>query len=228
MKKKLCVIAMIITIIGIIVVITKGFNVNLKYKAHQEISLPIGKEFNISDIKSITNDVFGKKKYVEIQKSTLYGETAIISVDTVSQDQLDNLKNKVIEKYNLQATTQENTNNTADTNSTTNTTTSTFEVTSQEVPRVTLIDIAKQYSLYIGMSAIIILIYFAIKFNKLGVIKVLIKTILSIAFSELLYMSIVAITRYPIDIVAIISAIIIYIIVVTYLNKDFIKQTEKK
>ena len=71
MKKNLSIVAIIITIIGIIVVAVKGYNVDLRYRAHQSISASIGTEFNVEDIKAITNDVFGKQE-VKIEKAGIY------------------------------------------------------------------------------------------------------------------------------------------------------------
>ena len=100
MKKKLFIVAIIITIIGIIIVAMKGYNVDLKYRAHQTISASIGTDYNINDIKLITDEIFGKEK-VQIEKSGVYQDEVYISVKEVSDEQLNNLKNKLNEKYNI-------------------------------------------------------------------------------------------------------------------------------
>ena len=87
---------------------------------------------------------------------------------------------------------------------------------------------AKQYVIYISIATILVLVYFAIRFRKLGISKVLIKSVLLLAFSEIFYMAIIAVTRYPIDKPVIIASIAIYLIVLTYLNKNFMAQTAKK
>lgn len=251
MKKKLCILAVIITVIGIIVVAVAGFNVNLEYRAHQSISVPIGTEFNIADIKSMTDEVFGKEE-VQIKKSSIYKDTAIINVKTSTQEQLDQIKNKVNEKYNLKSENKEETSEEATQNSDNNVTdevsenttnteatstentedtassakSETIELTVTEVPRVTLFDMAKQYILYVGISAVIVLVYFAVRFKKMNIPKVLLRSIVLLVVAELLYMAIIAITRYPIDKIAIIGAIVVYILVLTYLNNSFIKAKE--
>ena len=100
MKKKLFMIAMIITIIGIIIVAVKGFNVNLEYRAHQTINISIGTEYNIEDIKAITNDVFGNEK-VQLEKAGLYNDEIMINVQNASEEQIENLRKKINEKYNV-------------------------------------------------------------------------------------------------------------------------------
>lgn len=280
MKKKLFMITMIITIIGIIIVALKGFNVNLTYRAHQAINIPIGTDFNVEDIKSITDEVFGKEK-VQIEKAGLYNDTVIINVQNASTEQIENIKNKINEKYTIKQNitisigeeynvedvktiakevlgkddvnvqkspddekyvliesdliTEEKLkelNNKINekyalTNDVSSIRANNIMVVNQ-IPRVRLTDMAKQYVLYIAIATIIILVYFAIRFRKIGISKVLLNTVLLLALSEILYMSIIAITRYPIDKLAIIGAIAIYLIVITYINKSFIAQTDKK
>lgn len=280
MKKKLFMIAMIITIIGIIIVAVKGFNVNLEYRAHQTINISIGTEYNIEDIKAITNDVFGNEK-VQLEKAGLYNDEIMINVQNASEEQIENLRKKINEKYNVKQNitisigkeynvddiksiakevfekedvkvekssedenyvvieselisekTLETLNNKINEKYELQNTTSSIGVsqiiTTNEIGRVRLTDMAKQYVIYISIATILVLVYFAIRFRKLGISKVLIKSVLLLAFSEIFYMAIIAVTRYPIDKPVIIAAIAIYLIVLTYLNKNFMAQTAKK
>lgn len=280
MKKKLFMIAMIITIIGIIIVAIKGFNVNLEYRAHQTINIPIGSEYNIEDIKTITNDIFGNEK-VQLEKAGLYNDEVMINVQNVSEEQIENLRKKFNEKYNIKQNitisigkeynvediksiakevfekedvkvekspedekyvvieselisekTLETLNNKINEKYELQNTTSSIGasqiITANEIGRVRLTDMAKQYIIYISIATILVLIYFAIRFRKLGVSKVLIKSVLMLAFSEIFYMAIIAVTRYPIDKPVVIAAIAIYLIVLTYLNKNFMAETVKK
>lgn len=280
MKKKLFMIAMIITIIGIIIVAIKGFNVNLEYRAHQTINIPIGSEYNIEDIKTITNDIFGNEK-VQLEKAGLYNDEVMINVQNVSEEQIENLRKKFNEKYNIKQNitisigkeynvediksiakevfekedvkvekssedenyvvieselisekTLETLNNKINEKYELQNTTSSIGasqiITANEIGRVRLTDMAKQYIIYISIATILVLIYFAIRFRKLGVSKVLIKSVLLLAFSEIFYMAIIAVTRYPIDKPVVIAAIAIYLIILTYLNKNFMAETSKK
>lgn len=280
MKKKLFMIAMIITIIGIIIVAIKGFNVNLEYRAHQTINIPIGSEYNIEDIKTITNDIFGNEK-VQLEKAGLYNDEVMINVQNVSEEQIENLRKKINEKYNIKQNitisigkeynvediksiakevfekedvkvekssedenyvvieselisekTLETLNNKINEKYELQNTTSSIGasqiITANEIGRVRLTDMAKQYIIYISIATILVLIYFAIRFRKLGVSKVLIKSVLLLAFSEIFYMAIIAVTRYPIDKPVVIAAIAIYLIILTYLNKNFMAETVKK
>ncbi len=280
MKKKLCILSVIIMIIGLIVVIAVGYNVDLKYKVHKSITVPIGEDFNISDISQITDEIFGKNN-VSLEKAGVYNDSVIINVADVSDEQIVNLKNKINEKYNIvqkiyisigddysvddiktianEVFSKEDTNvekskdnekyvsieanliTEQDLESLNNKINEKYNLTnktssisasnvikSKEMPRVRLTDMAKQYLFYTIIATIIVLVYFAIRFRKLGIAKVMLESISTIVFSELLYMAIIAITRASINKIIIIAAFAIYICVLTYLNKKYIdKNTEE-
>ena len=274
MKKKLCILSVIIMIIGLIVVIAVGYNVDLKYKVHKSITVPIGEDFNISDISQITDEIFGKNN-VSLEKAGVYNDSVIINVADVSDEQIVNLKNKINEKYNIvqkiyisigddysvddiktianEVFSKDNTNvekskdnekyvsieanliTKQDLESLNNKINEKYNLTnktssisasnvikSEEMPRVRLTDMAKQYLFYTIIATIIVLVYFAIRFRKLGIAKVMLESISTIVFSELLYMAIIAITRASINKIIIIAAFAIYICVLTYLNKKYI------
>lgn len=277
MKKKLFGITIIVVIIGIIVVALKGFNVNFKYIEHKAITIPINTDFNINDIQSIADEMFGKNTCY-LEKAGIYNDEVIINVKDITEEQIESLKNKVNEKYEIkqkinikikeeynlddikaivndtiskEVINVEKSNDDAtyvviesriitedelenlnrkinekyQLSNTTSSIGATQIITITDIPRVRLIDMAKQYELYIAIASVIILVYFAIRFKNIGLARTVLGTILAIILSELLYMSIIAITRYPIDKMAIIGAIAIYMLVVTFLNARFINQT---
>ena len=83
MKNKIFLGLGVIILIGIIVVSIWGFNVEYSYKNNSSIFIEIGKDFNINDIKAITNEVFPKEK-VEIQKTGSYSDNVVIKVNNVT------------------------------------------------------------------------------------------------------------------------------------------------
>lgn len=100
MKKKMIILSIIVIIIAAFVVAAIGFNVDLKYRAHKCISVPIDESYNMDDIKKITGEVFGNNE-VMLEQAGLYEDELLISVADVSDEQLLNLKNKLNEKYNI-------------------------------------------------------------------------------------------------------------------------------
>lgn len=65
--KVLIIVIIILLIAGIAVVATKGFNVGLKYNETKKVEIEIGKDFENSDIKQITNEVLSNQPTI-IQK----------------------------------------------------------------------------------------------------------------------------------------------------------------
>lgn len=187
--------------------------INEKYQPKQKITISIGKEdYNVDDIKAIANEVFAKEDSV-VEKSADNAKNVTIEENIITNDELEKLNSKINEKYGL-----------------TNETSSigiTQVITVNVIPRVRLSDMAKQYGKYTAISAVVILVYFAIRFKKLGVIKTILGSIISIILAEVFYMAIIAITRYPVDKMVIIGSIAIYIFGVTYLNKNFLLRSKK-
>ncbi len=61
-----------------------------------------------------------------------------------------------------------------------------------------LLETAKQYTLYVGISTTTILLYFVIRYYKKGVLTVLLISILGIAGTIIFVLAIMAILRMPI------------------------------
>ena len=61
-----------------------------------------------------------------------------------------------------------------------------------------LLETSKQYTVFMAISTIIILVYFAIRYNKQGIIKVIITSVLGILGAMALVLAIFAIAKMPI------------------------------
>ena len=75
-----------------------------------------------------------------------------------------------------------------------------------------LLDTAKAYIPYVGISTLIIIIYFAIRYYKQGVIKVLTTSILGMLGAILFTISVITISKMPV------TKIIFSIIIGTYVE----------
>ena len=62
-----------------------------------------------------------------------------------------------------------------------------------------LLETAKQYILYVCISTLIVLIYFAIKYNKYGIIKVLVTSVLAILGTLIFTLAVMSISRMPVS-----------------------------
>ena len=211
MKNKiLYILIAIIIIAGIVVGCTAKFKFSLAYDDSNRIEVYIGKEYTKSDIKAIAEEVFGTKD-VLIQKVEFFNDTVTITVRNYNDDQLNNLATKINEKYGTSLTKD--------------------NLTVVQIPHYRGRDIMANYLLPIGISAVIIIAYEAIRFRKLGVIKTVLKLVIWPVIIEALYLSILAITRIPISYYTLPLGIIIAVLtltVITYKNEKNLVEYKRK
>ena len=98
-KNKILIIILILVIIaGRLVTANIGLNFDLRYEASQKIELNLGKEFETSDIKNITDEVLNNQEVI-IQKVELYKNTVCIIAGEITEEQRNNIVEKVNAKY---------------------------------------------------------------------------------------------------------------------------------
>lgn len=184
-----------IIIAGGIVVGINGFNKSVQYKRNATIYVRIGQEFDNKDMMNIAKEVFPDESVV-VQKVELYNDMVSFTIEEKSdeelQPKLEELNNKINEKYGLE--------NTVDSISVTHN------------PKVRLYDIAKTYVVPIGICTLIVFVYAMIRFRKLGAFRTLGKYIVGVIGTEAVYVGLIAITRYPIDAYVIPVGLFIYAI----------------
>ncbi|MFR2570755.1 MAG: hypothetical protein ACLS90_03505 [Clostridia bacterium] len=183
-------IIMLIIIIGIIMVAIKGFNFDLKYKNTQSIELHLQTQFNISDIKNITNEVLGKQK-VMIQKVEVYEESVLITSTSISDEQKNDIITKINEKYGLELKAE--------------------DTTIENVAHTKGRDIIKPYMVQFIIATIVTLVYMGIRYYKLNAIKSIARTLGTLMIAQIVLFSIIAITRIPIGRLTIPMVIIVYL-----------------
>lgn len=190
----------IVLIVGLIMILTIGFNKELKYKKHAQIQLYLEKEFNESDIKEITNEVFEGQEVI-IQEMELYKDTVLISTKSITDEQKTNLINKINEKYETTLAVD------------------TTEV--QTIPKTRIRDILKQYIWAFVIASAIIIVYMAIRFRKLNVLKVVLKTIFALIISEATLFAVIAITRIPVGRFTVPMVFGMYVLVLAIITSKF-------
>lgn len=203
MKNKIVIVLAFLIVVGMIIVATVGFNVDARYKKYNLVEVKIGQEFNIKDIKAITKDVFPKAN-VEIQKAGSFNDYALIKVKNINDEQKNSLNTKINEKYGI--------NNSVD------------DIKVNIIPKLRVRDMVKPYIVPVLIVSVLILIYMGIRFRKIGAKKVLLQTVLLTVIAELLYFTIIAITRYPVNSLVMPISLVIYIIIITVLTGMFEKQ----
>ena len=210
MKNKTKIIAVIIAIIiiaGIIVTLTVGLNFDVRYQEAKKVELYIAQEFEISDIKSITDEVLPNQKVI-IQKVEVYED----SVSIISKDITDEQKTQLVEKINEKYGTE----------------LSADSIETVTIPHTRGRDIIKPYILPLIISTVIILVYMAIRYHKLGVIKVLLKTIFATIVVELILLSLIAICRIPVGRLTIPMVLTVYLLTLVGITTRFEKQLKNK
>ena len=210
MKNKTKIIAVIIAIIiiaGIIVTLTVGLNFDLRYQEAKKVELYIAQEFEISDIKSITDEVLPNQKVI-IQKVEVYED----SVSIISKDITDEQKTQLVEKINEKYGTE----------------LSADSIETVTIPHTRGRDIIKPYILPLIISTVIILVYMAIRYHKLGVIKVLLKTIFATIVVELILLSLIAICRIPVGRLTIPMVLTVYLLTLVGITTRFEKQLKNR
>lgn len=166
-----------IVIIGIIVTATVGLNFDLRYQEAKRVQLYIGKDFEISDVKQIAKEILGNQK-VNVQKVEVYEDTVSILAKDITDDQKSEIVNKVNEKYGLELSAD--------------------QIETTTIPRTRGRDIIKPYILPFAIATIIILVYMAIRYYKLGAIKTVAKALATLVLAQAFLLAIMAITRIPI------------------------------
>ncbi|MBR2744295.1 MAG: hypothetical protein IKE01_03245 [Clostridia bacterium] len=186
---------------------------NEKYNISQKILIQIGDDYNTDDVKAIACEVFAKDDVV-VEKSEDNAQYVSIEANLINEKELEQLNEKINEKYNL--------SNDVKSISASNV------IAVKPIARVRLTDMAKQYILFVAIATAAVLVYFVIRYKSLGLKKVLGKTIVIGSVVELLFISIVAIARIPVDKFVVTIAFAIYVGVLTFLNKKFIDETTKE
>lgn len=202
MKKIIQIVLMCLIIAGVIIVATIGFNVGTKYSETTQISIKIGKEFDLKDIKAITNEVF-EKQNTQIQYVELYKDMVQITVKEASEEQIKTLNDKINEKYEISNEL------------------SNVLVTRQS--NVRLRDIVKPYIVPVAIVSVITIVYVMIAFRKLGIWQVLYNTLMNMVAPQAIFAGFYAVTRIPVNRLTVVIAILIYIasimLNIVYLNK---------
>ena len=198
-NKKIIAIAILALIIlaGIVVVNILGFNKQLEFKQGQSIDVYVRKEIDEKKIKEIANEVLGKENMVQLVE--IYKDMVTIRAEQITEEQKNNIVNKIKENYEFEQTAE--------------------ETVIKTVPATRILDMYKHYVVPMLISGVIILAYMLIRYNKKGVIKVLLRTILIPIIAELVLLSLIAITRVPLGVYTPILVIIVYLAGIVFVTK---------
>ena len=198
--KKISILGLCLLIIaGVIVVLFKGFNVDFLLEQHEVIEFNIGKDFELSDVYGICREIFGNKKVV-LRKIEVFNDSVSINVSSVTDEEKENLVNKLNEKYGTDKAVS--------------------DVEVKTIANVRMRDWLKPYVKPTLISAVIILAYISIKFRKENVLILLGKIMGIVVLTVLALLSICAIFRVPMSPIYVMGLVAVVIVeLILYIAK---------
>ena len=167
----------LVILIGIIVVGICGFNKELRFEQSQSIDVYVEQSVDESKIKEIIHESLGGSSNM-VQTVEIYKDMVTIRAEEITEEQKDNIVNKIKENYEFEQTAEDTTINT--------------------VPATKIIDMYKKYVVPFIISGALVLVYMVIRYYKKGILKVLARTVAIPVFGELFLLSVIAIARIPV------------------------------
>lgn len=209
MKNKNLIIYIIICLIiiaGLAVWQSKGFRTEIQYTPRKQIQLTNYTGINISDVESIASEVLGNTTYI-IQPVETFGNAVSIVSKNMTEEQRDKIVEKFNEKYNTKLEKE--------------------KVVIYSIPHTRVKDILKRYIVPGIATLCLVIVYFAIRFSKIGCKRVIAKTMLVPIVSELIVFSIMSIARIPFSRLAVATGLTVYLISLIALTVMFENQRNR-
>jgi len=164
MKNKIIIILLVLVIaIGGFIIYKSGFNLDYEYANTKRININFKEGFEISDVKSIAKEVLQDQKF-KIDYIDDFKAGVVITTKDITDEQKEGLEAKLKEKYTSFAKEQEE--NEGEEGHTHN---DVLQVV--QMPAISTYDIVKDYIYPMIIAAVVTIIFIAIMFHKLGIIK---------------------------------------------------------
>ncbi len=189
MKIMIVIVALII-LAGIIMICVKGYNYDLLYSKSVRMNIYLTKEFKVNEIEEIAKEILGTNK-LKVQQGNTFGTVVSIVSKEITEEQQNNIIQKLNEKYEIEINKDE-------------------DVIVAQIPQVNIWEMITKYILPLVITTIVIIVYFVIRYRKQGIIKCIGIPVLSLIGIIALYVSIIALTRIPVNELFIIFLVLIY------------------
>lgn len=199
-SKKIILLGLILLIIaGCVVVALKGFNVSLILQQHESMTILVGKKVDINDVKNICSEVFKDKKVV-VRKVELFDDSVNINVESITNEEKDELVKKLNEKYETALTSE--------------------GLTIASNANVRIRDLVKAYIKPVLISTVLMVVYLVVRFRKLNTVSLLGKIFIEILLTEALLASVIVIIRLPLSPIIInLMAVVAVLELLIYINR---------
>ena len=180
----------LIILSGIIMICVKGYNYDLLYSKSVRMNIYLTKEFKVNEIEEIANEIVGTNK-LKVQQGNTFGTVVSIVSKEITEEQQNNIIQKLNEKYEIEINKDE-------------------DVIVAQIPQVNIWEMITKYISPLVITTIVILVYFVIRYRKQGIIKCIGIPVLTLIGIIALYVSIIALTRIPVNELFIIFLVLIY------------------
>ena len=191
----------LIIIAGIAVWDSQGFNSELQYSSRKQIQLSNKTGIEVKDVEDIVSEVLGKETKFFVQPVETFGNSVSVVAEDINKNQKNEIVKKFNEKYNYNLKEK--------------------DVAIISIPFTRVKDIVKTFMIPGIITLIIVILYFLIRFRKLGILSVFLKTALFPIVAELLLFSILAIVRIPFGRIAVALGVGLYISMIAMLTNHF-------
>ena len=204
-NKKILIIAILIIIVaGIIFLAVKGFNKSIIYDSATRIECYIPSGYEKADIENITNETFSNKN-VTVQDIEKLNQIVSIKIKDYSEEELENFKTKISEKYGIDKDK--------------------LEIYEIKIPTTRISTIVKPYVLPVSIVTVLSLVYIALRnIKSKEAVKKIIKVALTLVLVAGIYFSILVIAQIPINEYTMPISLMLYVLTllieVIKLNKE--------
>ena len=200
-------IAVAFIIICILIIVFNKFQFNVNYSKNVRLEVNLEEAFEIGEIINITNEVY-KDEIAIVRSAGDFGETLAITVKNSTDEQNENLINKINEKFEKNFTVDD------------------LKIYYNSNVKGT--DIVIPYIVPGIIAGILILAFFAIKYKKLGVVKILASVLGTVIATVLLYMALTSIFNMEVNEVTVASGVAIEIFCLMYMAVTYEKTLKEK
>lgn len=192
--KIMIIVIAVIILAGMIMIFVKGYNYSLLYSKADRMNIYMSKDFKIDEIEEIAKEVLGTNK-LKVQQGNTFGTVVSIVSNEITEEQQNNIIQKLNAKYEIEINKDS-------------------DIVLTKIPQANVWDLLAKYISALVITTIIILIYFVIRFKNQGIIKCLVIPALSVIIVSLLYISIIALVRIPVNEFFAIFLVLIYFLTI--------------
>lgn len=194
MKNKIIIaIAALVIVVGIVMAVTMGFNMGSNYGTSKRLATDYRESFEITDVEDIAKDIF-KDRVIKVDYTDKFKAGTIVTVSSCTDEEVEAFEAKLKEKYPTFNLKQDSESTENEEEEETN-----KVVTVIEMPEVAIYDLIKGYIKPLVIVTIVTLVFFAVVFRKLGIVKSVALPAVAIIAANAVYVAIIAILRIPVN-----------------------------